>query len=351
MAIETTCIGAYPKPSYLRVGNWIESGDALRGEQETRAFSYVTEHPDEDDVELLDRATREVIEDQVACGIDIPTDGEQRRENYIHYHCRHLKGFDFAKLTTKVHRNGAAIADLPTITGKIVPRGNHFLDRDYEMAQSCTDRPVKITVPGPVTIIDTSADAHYKDERRLAFDLAAALNYEIRALADAGCRHIQVDEPLFVRNIDNALDYGVECLERCFDGISDDVQRTMHMCCGYPGHLDDPDYLKADPDGYARLAKALDASCINRISIEDAHRHNDLDLLGHFLNTTIIFGSIAIASSRIETVEEIAARLTLALEHIDRDRLVAAPDCGLMMLDRDLAMSKLRALCEAARSV
>jgi len=99
------------------------------------------------------------------------------------------------------------------------------------------------------------------------------------------------------------------------------------------------------------LAKALDASCINRISIEDAHRHNDLDLLGQFLNTTIIFGSIAIASSRIEAVEEIAARLTLALEHIDRDRLVAAPDCGLMMLDRDLAMSKLRALCEAARSV
>lgn len=131
------------------------------------------------------QATREVIEDQVACGIDIPTHGEQRRENYIHYHCRHLKGFDFAKLTTKVHRNGAAIADLPTITGKIVPRGNHFLDRDYEMAQSCTDRPVKITVPGPVTIIDTSADAHYKDERRLAFDLAAALNYEIRALGES----------------------------------------------------------------------------------------------------------------------------------------------------------------------
>ena len=351
MAIETTCIGAYPKPPYLRVGNWSESDDQTSDEKEMRSFSYVAERTDEDDVESLDKATREAVQDQVSCGIDIPTDGEQRRENYIHYHCRHLEGLNFQKLTRKVHRNGAVVADLPTVTGKIVPRGNHFLDEDYTMAQSCTDRPVKITVPGPVTIIDTTADAHYNDERQLAFDLADALNFEIRALADAGCRHIQVDEPLFVRNIENALDYGVECLERCFDRVSDKVQRTMHMCCGYPGRLDDPHYLKAHPDGYARLAKALDASCINWISIEDAHRRNDLELLDQFQRTTIIFGSVAIASSRVETVEEIAARLTSALEHIDRDRLVAAPDCGLMMLGRDLAMSKLKVLCQAAQSV
>ena len=101
-----------------------------------------------------------------------------------------------------------------------------------------------------------------------------------------------MDEPLFVRNTGNALDYGIECLERCFDGVSADVQRTMHMCCGYPGHLDDADYLKADADGYERLAKALDASCINQISIEDAHRHNDLELLEQFSKTTIIFGCL-----------------------------------------------------------
>ena len=350
MAIETTCIGAYPKPSYLRVGNWSESGEGAGDSPDARAFSYVAERP-EDDAELLDRATREAVQDQVSCGIDIPTDGEQRRENYIHYHCRHLEGFDFSKLTPKVHRNGAAVADLPTVTGKILPRGEHFLDNDYKMAQSCTDHPVKITVPGPVTIIDTVADAHYGDERQLAFDLADALNYEIRALADSGCVHIQVDEPLFVRNSENALDYGIECLERCFDGVPRSVQRTMHMCCGYPGHLDDPDYLKADADGYARLAKALNASCIDRISIEDAHRHNDLELLEQFSSTTIIFGVVAIASSRLESVEEIIGRLTSALEHIDRDRLIAAPDCGLMMLDRDLAMSKLSTLCEAARSI
>ena len=351
MAIETTCIGAYPKPSYLKVGNWAETEENDAGEEQTRAFSYVANRPDEDDTELLDQATREAVHDQVACGVDIPTDGEMRRENYIHYHCRHLEGFDFQNLTSKVHRNGAAVADLPTITGKIVPMGDHFLTRDYAIAQSCTDRPVKITLPGPVTIIDTTADAHYYDSRRLAFDLADALNFEIRALADAGCRHIQVDEPLLVRNVDDALDFGVECLDRCFDGVPDDVERTMHMCCGYPGHLDDEDYHKADANCYIQLARSLDECCVDRISIEDAHRHNDFELLERFSKTTIILGSIAVASSKLETIESIAGRLTAALDHIDRDRLVAGPDCGLMMLDRDLAMSKLRVLCEAARSV
>jgi 5-methyltetrahydropteroyltriglutamate--homocysteine methyltransferase len=262
-----------------------------------------------------------------------------------------MTGLDFDLLTSKIHRNGAALADLPTITGKIEPGGEHFLDRDYSIAQSYTDNPVKITVPGPVTIIDTTVNTYYKSERELAFDLANALNVEIKALAKAGCKHIQVDEPLFVRNVDHALDFGVECLERCFDGVPNDVQRIMHMCCGYPGHLDDHDYLKADPWIYSLLAKALDESSITHVSIEDAHRHNDLDLLERFLSTTIILGSVAIATSTVETVDEIAERLTDALDHIDRERLVAAPDCGLMMLDRELAMQKLKHLCEAAKQI
>ena len=351
MGIQTTCIGAYPKPDYINIANWSESNSAAAKDPHTRGFTYVSEQPRQVSDELLDRATRDAVHDQVEAGIDIPTDGEQRRENYIHYHCRHMKGLDFDTLTSKVHRNGAAVADLPTITGKIEPSGEHILARDYETAQSYTDQPLKITVPGPVTIIDTTANSFYKSERQLAFDLASALNFEIRVLAAAGCRHIQVDEPLFVRNLDYALDFGVDCLERCFDGVPDDVQRIMHMCCGYPSHLDDHDYLKADPEIYSLLAKALDDSSIDQISIEDAHRHNDLELLDRFANSTVILGSVAIATSRVEPVEEIAERLSGALEHIDRGRLIAAPDCGLMMLDRDLAMQKLGNLCAAADSV
>jgi len=348
MTIKTTCIGAYPKPDFIHDGNWSESGQSG---DDTREFSYVSDNAASDSLELLDRATKEAIDDQLACGIDIPTDGEQRRENYIHYHCRHFNGVDFKNLTNKVHRDGAAIADLPSIAGKVEPNGDHFLDRDYTIAQGFSDKPVKITVPGPITIMDTTADIFYDNDRQLALDLADALNFEIRALADAGCKHIQVDEPLFARNVEMALDFGVECLERCFDGVPDDVQRIMHMCCGYPGHLDDQDYQKADPETYSQLARALDDSCVDQISIEDAHRHNDLSLLEQFATSTVIFGSIAIAESRVESVDEISTRLKAALEHIDAYRLIAAPDCGLTMLVRELAMEKLNVMVQAAAEV
>lgn len=353
MTLRTTCIGAYPKPDYLPIRDWfqVDGGLSSTGADVTRGYTDAMREADEQTEALFIRATGEAISDQVEAGITIPTDGEQRRENYIHYHCRHLAGFDFENLTRRVLRDGAYEAELPTISGKIEPRGMNFLDHDYRTAQSFTDHPVKITVPGPTTIMDTTANAHYSDERALAFDLADALNFEIRALAAAGCRHIQVDEPLFARNVDRALSYGVECLDRCFDGVPDDVTRVMHMCCGYPGHLDDFEYHKADPQSYFRLAEAVDRSSINQISIEDAHRHNDLSLLERFTKSTVIFGSVAIAQSQVETVEEIAARLTSALGHIDRDRLIAAPDCGLAILGRDLAREKLANLCEAARSV
>ncbi|MGI9405746.1 MAG: hypothetical protein ACR2O4_05205 [Hyphomicrobiaceae bacterium] len=352
MALKTTCIGSYPKPDYVPIKDWfqLETGLTATGGAVTRGYSEVMATASGAEEELFQKATREAIDDQVSCGIDIPTDGEQRRENYIHYHCRHLAGFDFENLTRRVLRDGAYETDLPTINGKIEPLGHNFLPRDYEIAQGFTDRPIKITVPGPTTIMDTTANEFYSDERQLAFDLADALNFEIRALANAGCTHIQVDEPLFARNVERALSYGVECLDRCFDGVPDTVTRVMHMCCGYPEHLDDRKYHKADRQTYFQLAKAVDNSTVDQISIEDAHRHNDLSLLEEFPSSTIILGSIAIAESRVETVEEIKSRITAALEHVDRTRLVIAPDCGLAMLGRTLAMAKLRNMCEAART-
>jgi 5-methyltetrahydropteroyltriglutamate--homocysteine methyltransferase len=199
--------------------------------------------------------------------------------------------------------------------------------------------------------MDTTANRHYQNDRELAFDLADALNFEIRALAEAGCKYIQVDEPLFVRKVDDALSYGIECLDRCFDGVPADVTRVMHMCCGYPGHLDDKDYLKADPTCYQQLARAVDRSSVQQLSIEDAHCLNDLSLLEAFESTAVILGVISIANSHIESIEYIEQRLRLALRHIDSNRLLAGPDCGLMMLGRDLAMAKLKNMCAAAAGI
>ena len=343
MPVLTTCIGAYPKPPYVPRLAWMQGG-VEAGEAAAAALTA------EERRAAFDRATREVVAEQAAIGIDIPTDGEVRRANYIHYHCSHLQGFDPDTLTRRSMRNGAWTAEVPTFTGRVAA-GEPFLVRDWQVAQAATEKPVKITVPGPLTIADSTAGAQETGRRAWCAALADALNVEIRRLAGAGCRHIQVDEPLFARLPEQALEFGIESLERCFHGVPGGVTRTVHLCCGYPDRLDETDYVKADPAVYRRLAGAVDASCVDAVSIEDAHRHNDLSLLDAFASTTVILGVVEIASSRLETVDEIAGRLRAALDHIDADRLMAAPDCGLIMLGADLARAKLGRLVAAARAV
>ena len=347
MTLLTTTIGSFPKPPYVTIRDWFQSG--YKVDYDARYFLNR-------EVETgLVLATREVLLAQINAGIDVPTDGEQRRENYIYYHCRHLTGIDFEKLTPKVMRSGAWEEAVPTITQAISPK-SRFLRYDWKVAQSYADlapsggKPVKITVPGPMTIADTLANKYYGDDLRLIEDLAAALNVEIRDLADAGCTWIQVDEPVFARYPEKALAYGIENLERCFHGVPSHVNRVVHLCCGYPLRLDQPDdeYAKADPSAYFTLADALDDTSIDEISIEDAHRHNDLTLLERFGKSKVVLGVVAIARTRVESVEEIRQRLSDALSHIDAGRLVAAPDCGLGMLDRATAESKLLNLVTAA---
>ncbi len=350
MPLLTTTIGAYPKPDFVTLPDWFRLGGPSV-EDPTGAYTAYMRKAGDELQEILDRGTFAAVRDQVEAGIDVPTDGEIRRDNYIYYHCRHIEGFDFENLTEKVMRNGAWTARVPTIRGPLAARAP-FLPRDWRVAQDATDRPVKITVPGPLTITDSVADAHYGDERAVGRALATALNAEIRALAEAGCRWIQVDEPLFARYPEKALDFGIENLARCFHGLPKGVVRVMHMCCGYPEALDQDDFPKADRAAYFTLADALsEADVVDVVSIEDAHRHNDLSLLERFGRIKVILGVAAIARSRVETVEEIIGRLRAALEHIEPERLIAGPDCGLGMLSRPTAIAKMRNLVAAARAV
>jgi len=346
MPILTTCLGAFPKPDYVPIKDWfhVDMGEANYAADVLAKWSDDPAHD-----AAFRRATTDVVKQQIACGIDIPTDGEQRRENYVHYQCRQFAGFDFQNLERRNMRNGAYHTDLPTITGKIMA-GTPVLPRDYREAQAASDRPVKMTLPGPITIMDTTANTFYADEKALAFDLAAALNQEVLALVDAGCSQIQCDEPVFARKPDIALAYGIEALERVFHGVPKGVTRVSHMCCGYPDRLDNPDYPKADPDVYHALVAALDGK-IDALSIEDCHCHNGLELFEKFNKTAAIVGFVDIASSRIETVDEIIARMREVLTIVPADRLIAAPDCGLGFLGRDLALIKLGNLCKAAKAV
>ncbi|MEM9629420.1 MAG: cobalamin-independent methionine synthase II family protein [Pseudomonadota bacterium] len=344
----TTTIGAYPKPDDVPITDWFDKGtddaEPTAGYAET-----LKQYGDRIDA-IFDKATIEVVKEQDDLGIDIPSDGEVRRENYIHYHCRHLNGVDFEALSEKQMR-GHFTALLPTITAP-VEAGDVFLVRDWQVAQSATRKPVKMTVPGPMTIGDSIADDFYKDPVERGVALAEALNVEIRRLADAGCPVIQVDEPVFARKLDQALAFGLEHLDRCFHKVPKTIERTVHICCGYPDKLDpDDDYPKAPRESYEDLATGLQDVAVDAVSIEDAHRHNDLSLLERFTRTKVIFGVIAIAKSEIEEVEAVRDRLRQALDHIDLHRLMAAPDCGLGLLGRDLARQKLRVLTEAAQSL
>ena len=345
----TTVIGAYPKPDYLKITDWFNAKGGTDTANPTKFYENEIKKMGSNAELIFNKAAKEVIRDQLDCGIDIITDGEIRRENYIHYHCRYLNGVDFNTLTEKVARTGNYKCWLPTITNKI-SAADPFLVDEWKNNQSLSNKPVKVTIPGPMTIMDTIANTYYKSDEEMGYDLAIAINTEIKRLVDAGCKYIQVDEPLFARKPDNALAFGIKNLEKCFDGVNQsDVEKITHICCGYPDKIDAVDYPKAPLDSYKKIAKALDSSKIDSVSIEDAHRYNDLSLLKNYKNTKIIFGVIKIASSKIETVEEIESRINETLKFISKEQLIAAPDCGLGHLSRDLAIKKLKIMSLAAK--
>jgi len=359
MPLKTTTIGSFPKPAVTPVGDWFL---ANKSEEERKASKGLLANwvpgqyeealkkaGDAAESQFLE-ATEEVIADQVNAGIDVPTDGEVRRENYVLYQCRRLNGVNFKEVTHRSVRDGAFEADLPTIVGPISIKETR-LYLDWKAAQQFTKNPVKITLPGPMTIADSIANSHYEDSKKMEFDLSEALNKEVRALADAGCPYIQVDEPIFARKPEEALDYGIENLERFFHGVPRGIKRVVHMCCGYPNSLDAEGYKKADKGAYLKIIGAIEESSIDEVSIEDAHRHNDLVILEKFAKTSVILGVVDIARSRIETVEEVRNRLSTALEHIDAHRLIAGPDCGLGFFTREQAIKKMTIMSKAARSI
>ena len=197
----TTTIGAYPKPATVPIRDWFQKEGGTDTPEPTAGYAETLRQYGARLEPILDRATTLVVREQVELGIDIPTDGEIRRENFIHYHCRHLRGIDFDALTERQMR-GDHQKLLPTITGPI-EAGPAFLVRDWQVAQSATKRPIKITVPGPLTIGDNVADEYYREDARArGVALADALNVEIRRLAEAGCPVIQIDEPAFARKVE-----------------------------------------------------------------------------------------------------------------------------------------------------
>ena len=287
-----------------------------------------------------DDATLLAIRDQERAGLDIITDGEQRRESYSNRFATALEGVDIDKPGTALDRSGHP-NPVPRIVGKI-RRKRSVEVRDVEFLRANTDRVIKITVPGPFTMSQQAQNDFYNDEQEMVLDYAAAVNAEIKDLFAAGADIVQIDEPYMQARPEKARQCGLRALEAALENVTGTT--AIHICFGYAA------IIHVRPSGYSFLPE-LAASPVQQISIETAQSNLDCCILEKLPGKTIILGTLDLSDMAIETPETVAARIRRALPHVPAERIVVAPDCGLKYLPRDIAYGKLRAMVEGAKIV
>ncbi|HUF73769.1 MAG TPA: uroporphyrinogen decarboxylase family protein [Gammaproteobacteria bacterium] len=332
--IPTTVVGSYPQPG------WLIDRDKLGSKVPRIRMPEIWRVAPEFLAEAQDDATRLAIRDMEAAGIDIISDGEIRRESYSNRFATALDGVDIDNPGTIVNRIGTRSV-VPRIVGPIRRRRPVEVD-DVRFLRRETARPIKITLPGPFTMSQQSADEHYHDEEALAMAYAAAVNEEIRDLAAAGADVIQIDEPWLEARAEKARRYGVKVIDRALEGVA--ATTAVHVCFGYAAAVSDK------PGAYSFLAE-LAVSAAHQISIEAAQPRLDPAVLRELGGKTVMLGVIDLGSPEVETPEVVADRIRAALKHIEPSRLVVAPDCGMKYLPRDRAFAKLRALANGAAIV
>jgi 5-methyltetrahydropteroyltriglutamate--homocysteine methyltransferase len=345
--VLSTIVGSYPKPAYILPG-----GDArtlINGSG--RAFYDLEQELGVKEFETrLDKACSEAITDQNSSGIDIVTDGEERREHYILYNLRKLGGIDFTDWQEIAIREGAYKRMAPKVKGKIAFQKSWLVD-EFLFTKKQTDRIVKVTIPGPTTATDIIFDEYYNGDReQMAFDFAAAIRQEVANLIEAGCTYIQFDDPALLRNPERAQQWGLRALEACFAGLEDKATYCVHVCRGYPNKPLEKSGVeyKANANYYEKILHFLSQSTIDQVSIEGAQSKLDLSVLPAIGEKTIVLGVVDVGIEAVESVEQLVKRGKEALKYIKPNQLILAPDCGMIMISRDAAYQKLSHLSQAA---
>ncbi len=334
MLFPTSLVGSYPQPEWLI--------DRLRLSKQVprvRADDLWLVAPDKLDA-AQDDATILAIRDQERAGLDIITDGEQRRESYSNRFATALDGIDVDNPGTTINRSGRPIP-VPRVVGPIRRKGPVEL-RDLAVLRANTARQIKATVPGPFTMGKQAQDDYYNDEEAVALAYADALNAEIKDLFAAGADVVQVDEPWMQQHSDQARQYGLKALERALAGVTGTV--AVHLCFGYAAVVHDK------PTGYSFLPE-LEGCGAQQVSIEAAQPKLDLAVLRELPSKTIILGVIDLADMTVETPQIVAGRIRRALAHVPANRVVVAPDCGMKYLPRAIAFAKMKAMAEGASLV
>ena len=329
----TSIAGSLPKPAWLSETNklwpqWRAEGDAL--------------------LDAKRDATLLWIKTQEDAGVDVLTDGEQSRQHFVHGFLEHIEGIDFDHKIKMGIRNNRYDAMVPVVTGPLKLKGRVH-QREAQIMRAHTTRKIKITMPGPMTIIDTLSDNFYGDKVKLAMAFADLLNQEARALQADGVDVIQFDEPAFNVYMDDVKAWGVDALHRCIEGLT--CTTAVHICYGYgiKANLDWKETLGGEWRQYEAIFPALAASRIDQVSLECMNAKVPMHLMGLLKGKTVMVGVIDVASDVIETPEQVAATIGKALEFVPRDKLIACTNCGMAPMDRAVAAAKLNALGAGAR--
>jgi len=335
MLLPTSLVGSYPQP------DWLIDRARLAGRfpPRVRARELWRIAPDWLD-QAMDDATVLAIRDQERAGLDIITDGEMRRESYSNRFATALDGVDLDNPGTALDRSGEP-NPVPRVVGRISRR--HPVEvRDVRFLRENTDRPIKITVPGPFTMTQQVQNDYYEDEADLAQDYAKAVNAEMRDLFEAGADIVQIDEPYMQARPAKARAYGVDALRTALEGI--EGRTALHICFGYAA------LIHERPEGYSFLLELADTP-VREISIETAQSNLDCSVLESLESKTIILGVLDLSTHEVETPELVAERIRRALPHVAPERIIVAPDCGLKYLPRDVAFGKMKAMAEGAKLV
>jgi 5-methyltetrahydropteroyltriglutamate--homocysteine methyltransferase len=327
-AFETTIAGSLPKPAWLAAPeklwpDWQVAGDALREAQ-------------------LD-ATRVALFEQERAGIDVVSDGEQSRRHFVHGFACALEGVDAGKIGRRGIRGDRYEADCPTIVGPVRRRRAVHAD-EMTFARASTERRLKITLPGPMTLVDTLVDEQYGSREKAAFAFAHALRDEIETLEALGVDVVQIDEPAFNVYFDDVEAWGIAALDACVEGSR--CETVVHICYGYgvPANVAWKSTLGEEWNQYAFLFPLLAQSAIGGVSFEFAGSHVPERVLGMLGEKRAIVGVVDVATNRIETPEEVRDTIAIARRYLPDDRIACSSNCGFAPMPREVAYAKLRAL-------
>jgi 5-methyltetrahydropteroyltriglutamate--homocysteine methyltransferase len=333
--LTTTVVGSYPQP------DWLIDRESLSSRLPPRVRAREIWRVEEPFLEQAqDDATLLAIRDMERAGVDIISDGEMRRESYSNRFATALGGMDLDNPGVAMDRTGHP-NPVPRVVGPII-RTRPIEVSDVEFLRRNTERPIKMTVPGPFTVTQQAQNDYYPDDKALALDLALAINAELKDLKAAGADVVQLDEPYLQARPDKAKAYGVEAINRALEGVEGPT--ALHMCFGYAAVVRDK------PGQYGFLGELNDC-IVQQVSIEAAQPRLELSALRDLRDKTIILGVLDLGDDQVETAEEVAGRIRAALEHVPPERLIPAPDCGMKYLPRDVAFGKLKALVDGAAIV